>query len=192
MSLVGKLAEAFSVFAGSARANLDGVDTDAVISSRDVVKEGWLTKQSRNVKEWRKRYVVLTKDCLATFRNGPQQVYKCIEATELVFFGHMMTVRSAEQDTGMDNSFCMQRQKDAKFFYFIAETATEKEGWVGAIGRQMVQMTCISTESFFFLTMYIYSLAEPGINFAFQRTCASRLQENQITLASGETDCHDR
>ncbi|CAD7924714.1 unnamed protein product [Amoebophrya sp. A25] len=146
MSVVGKLAEAFSVFAGSARANLDGVDVDAVISSRDVVKEGWLTKQSRNVKEWRKRYVVLTKDCLATFREGPQPVYKCIEATELVFFGHMMTVRSAEQDCGMENSFCLQRQKDGKFFFFIAETPTEKEGWVGAIGRQMVRRTVLIDE----------------------------------------------
>lgn len=141
MSAVGRLAETFSSIFGTARANLDGVDTDAVISSRDVVKEGYLTKQSRNVKEWRKRYVVLTKDCLATFRNGPQEVYRCTDATELVFFGHMMTVRSAEHETQKDNSFCLQRQKDAKFFYFIADSPSEKEGWVGAIGRQMVRRT---------------------------------------------------
>lgn len=140
MSTVGKLAETFSTLFGQAK-NLDGCDIDAVISSRDVVKEGWLTKQSRNVKEWRKRYVVLTRDCLATFKYGPQEVYRCADATELVFFGHMMTVRSAEHETQKENSFCLQRQKDARFFYFIADSPSEKEGWVGAIGRQMVRRT---------------------------------------------------
>lgn len=124
---------------GTAKANLDGCDIDAVISSNDVVKQGWLSKESRNVKEWRKRYVVLTRDCLATFRNGPQQVYRCCEATELVFFGHMMTVRSAEQETQKENSFCLQRQKDSRYFYFIADSSADKESWVGAIGRQMVR-----------------------------------------------------
>ena len=63
MSTLGALAESFGTIFGTARANLDGVDSEAVISSRDVVKAGWLSKQSRNVKEWRKRYIVLTKDC---------------------------------------------------------------------------------------------------------------------------------
>ena len=63
MTALGKLAENLGSLFGTAKANLDGVDQDAVISSRDVVKAGWLSKQSRNVKEWRKRYVVLTKDC---------------------------------------------------------------------------------------------------------------------------------
>lgn len=140
MSMLGQLAETFGQVFGTARANLDGLaDPDAVISSRDVVKQGWLSKESRNVREWRKRYVVLTKDCLATYTTGPHEVYRCGDATEMVFFGHMVTVRSAEHDTGKENSFCLQRQKDGKFFYFVADSSNEKEAWVGAIGRQMVR-----------------------------------------------------
>ncbi len=67
MTSLGSLAESFGSLFGTSRANLDGVDADAVISSRDVVKAGWLSKQSRNVKEWRKRYIVLTKDCEMNF-----------------------------------------------------------------------------------------------------------------------------
>lgn len=147
MSAVGKFAEAMSSLYGTAKRQLDGAAAcEGVISGRDVIKHGWLSKESRNVKEWRKRFVVLTKDCLCTFAHGPQEVYRCSEATELVFFGHMMTVRSAEQEIGRENSFCLQRQKDAKFFYFIADSSNEKEGWVGAIGRQMVRRTVMIDE----------------------------------------------
>ena len=114
-----------------------------VINSREVIKEGWLNKQSRNVKEWRKRYVVLTKDCLATFKTGPLEMYMMRDATECVFFGSMMTVKSAEQETQKENSFCLQRNKDGRFFFFIADTPAEKEAWVGAIGRQMVRKTVL-------------------------------------------------
>lgn len=68
MTLLGKLAETVSGLIGSARSGLDhDASEHAVISNRDVVKEGWLQKRSRNVKEWRRRYCVLTKDC----RRGP-------------------------------------------------------------------------------------------------------------------------
>lgn len=69
-----------------------------------------------------------------------------MEATELIFFGSMMTVRSAEAETGKENSFCLQREKDSKFFYFIADTSQDKEGWVGAIGKQMVRRTVLIDE----------------------------------------------
>eukprot|EP00397_Hematodinium_sp_SG-2012_P030384 GEMP01032185.1.p1 GENE.GEMP01032185.1~~GEMP01032185.1.p1 ORF type:complete len:151 (-),score=26.67 GEMP01032185.1:1614-2066(-) len=141
MNLVGKATEQWNSLFGGNRG--DEVGSEFIISVRDIVKEGWLSKQSRNVREWRRRYVVLTKDCIATFKYGPLEVYKSTDATELMYFGHMMTVRSAEQETQKENAFCLQRQKDARFFYFIAETATEKEGWVGAIGRQMVRKTVL-------------------------------------------------
>ena len=28
-----------------------------------------------------------------------------------------------------------------RFFFFVAETAAEKEGWVGAVGKAMVRRT---------------------------------------------------
>ena len=57
---------------------------------------------------------------------------------EHFFAQQHLQVRSAEGETGQENSFCLHRQKGAQFFYFIADNANEKEGWVGAVGRQMV------------------------------------------------------
>jgi len=141
MSVVGKVSEKWNSFFGGNRGDTSG--SDFIIATRDIVKEGWLSKQSRNVKEWRRRYIVLTKDYIASYKYGPMEVYKSTDATELIPFGQMMTVRSAEQETQKENAFCLQRQKDGRFFYFIAETPTEKEGWVGAIGRQMVRKTVL-------------------------------------------------
>mmetsp|Transcript_2021 Transcript_2021/g.4726 ORF Transcript_2021/g.4726 Transcript_2021/m.4726 type:complete len:267 (-) Transcript_2021:264-1064(-) len=146
MSFLGGLADTFNTFLGSGRANEDG--TDPIISRSDIVKEGWLDKESRNVRDWRRRYVVLTRDCLATFRAGPAELYRWSEATELINFGQMMTVRSADHETQRENSFCLQRQKDGKFFFFLASSSAEKEAWVGAVGRAMVRRTVMIDEDF--------------------------------------------
>lgn len=139
--MVGKVSEKWNSFFGGNRGDPNG--TDFIIATRDIVKEGWLSKQSRNVKEWRRRYVVLTKDYIASYKYGPLDVYKSSDATELIPFGQMMTVRSAEHEVQQEHAFTLQRQKDARFFYFVAESAQEKEGWVGAIGRQMVRKTVL-------------------------------------------------
>ncbi|CAD7928644.1 unnamed protein product [Amoebophrya sp. A120] len=143
-SLLGALADTVNTFIGNGRANDDG--SDPIISRSDIVKEGWLQKESRNVREWRRRYVVLTRDCLATFREGPCELYRWSDATELVNFGQMMTVRSADHETNLENSFCLQRQKDGKFFFFCAESPSEKESWVGAVGRAMVRRTVMISD----------------------------------------------
>ena len=67
-------------------------------------------------------------------------------------------VRGAEHETQKENSFCMQRQKDARFFYFIADTAADKEAWVGAIGRQMVSFLFYNIYFFIFIIFLYYCL----------------------------------
>ena len=45
-------------------------DPDYVqISSKDVLKEGYLSKKSRHMKKWRSRWTVVTKTHLYTFEN---------------------------------------------------------------------------------------------------------------------------
>mmetsp|Transcript_41570 Transcript_41570/g.90602 ORF Transcript_41570/g.90602 Transcript_41570/m.90602 type:complete len:161 (-) Transcript_41570:93-575(-) len=124
----------------------DAIDPNApqILMSKDIVKEGWVTKQSRNIKEWRRRYVVLTNDCIATFKQGAAgESYALKDATELIFFNSALAVKSAEQETGKDNAFCVQRTKDGRYFYFVAGSQQDKEEWIGAIGRLMVRRTVI-------------------------------------------------
>mmetsp|Transcript_42962 Transcript_42962/g.96703 ORF Transcript_42962/g.96703 Transcript_42962/m.96703 type:complete len:99 (+) Transcript_42962:242-538(+) len=59
------------------------------------------------------------------------------------FFNTALAVKSAEQETGKDNAFCVQRTKDGRYFYFVANSQQEKEEWIGAIGRLMVRRTVI-------------------------------------------------
>ena len=46
---------------------------------QDILKQGWLYKQSRYMKEWRKRWFVLTKTHIFSFKE--ERVYK--GATEI-------------------------------------------------------------------------------------------------------------
>ena len=39
------------------------------VTKENIVKEGWLFKQSRYMKQWKRRYVVLTKENLLTFKD---------------------------------------------------------------------------------------------------------------------------
>ena len=57
---------------------------------RRLTRSPKITVQSRYVHSSIEFLLSITD--LATFRSGPQDVYRCIDATELIFFGHMMTV----------------------------------------------------------------------------------------------------
>ena len=39
------------------------------VDLKNVVKEGWLEKESRHIKSWRKRWFVLTNNTLYSFKN---------------------------------------------------------------------------------------------------------------------------
>mmetsp|Transcript_15319 Transcript_15319/g.22770 ORF Transcript_15319/g.22770 Transcript_15319/m.22770 type:complete len:144 (+) Transcript_15319:32-463(+) len=92
---------------------------------------GYLTKQSSWLKDWRRRYFILKGSKLFFAKNEHTTPHGMIDLSSC------MTVKSAEQKTHKRNALEVSTQ-DATFFMF-AGTEKEKDDWIGAIGRAIVQ-----------------------------------------------------
>ena len=57
--------------------------------------------------------------------------------TESPLLRDCTTVRSADEETGKENSFKVESSD--RTFYLVAGSAQEKEAWIGVIGRQMIR-----------------------------------------------------
>ncbi|KAH0487552.1 MAG: uncharacterized protein KVP18_000465 [Porospora cf. gigantea A] len=69
------------------------------INKADVIREGWLMKQSRFLRDWRRRWVVLTPEYLLSFRS-PSSDYSAKHVTEFLKLNECSTVKSMEDATG--------------------------------------------------------------------------------------------
>ncbi|CAE8693880.1 unnamed protein product [Polarella glacialis] len=116
------------------------MSAEIVIHRDDIIKEGSLVKQSKHLKEWRSRWFVLTPQYLCSFK--AQGDYR--NPTEVIRLRECSTVKSADEDTGKENSFRVD--SPGRIFYLIAQTTADKESWIGHIGRQMVRPTMMMTE----------------------------------------------
>ncbi|KAK6588904.1 PH domain-containing [Cryptosporidium xiaoi] len=106
-----------------------------IIRPEEIVKQGWLYKQSRFLKDWRRRWFVLTRNYLASFKDSNSLA----SPTESLKLSECLTVRSADEDTNRENAFRVDTPN--RVFFLIAENPIEKEEWIGQIGRQMIRPT---------------------------------------------------
>ena len=51
-------------------------------------------------------------------------------------------MKSADDDTGKENSFRVDTP--GRVFHLIADSVSDKEAWIGRIGRQMVRPTVMT------------------------------------------------
>lgn len=107
-----------------------------------VLKEGWVEKRSRFVKEWRKRWMVLTPRFLFTFKT--QQEYGK-SPTEKLRLQECRSVKSAEEELKKD--FTFRIDANDRSFYFTALDLSDKETWIGSIGKAMVRPTVMRSIS---------------------------------------------
>uniref|UniRef100_A0A4W5PHB7 Pleckstrin homology domain containing A6 n=1 Tax=Hucho hucho TaxID=62062 RepID=A0A4W5PHB7_9TELE len=129
-----------------------------------VAKQGWLYKQaSSGVKQWNKRWFVLTDRCLfyykdekeegvlgslplLSFRIGEVQVLDNISRK------HAFKVWYEEEEEGEIKGtivFCMQAEHaGTRTYYFSAETAEEQEEWIDAMNEAAhVQIQTTNSEA---------------------------------------------
>jgi len=95
-------------------------------------KEGFLEKQSRHLKRWKKRWFVLQDSTLYSFKK--EKVYE--NPTEVVDLRIFSSVKSSEDYTNRINSFDVYSSD--MVFSMVAASETEKEDWIRAIGRAIV------------------------------------------------------
>ena len=60
----------------------------------DIVKEGWVYKQSRQLKQWKERYLVLTKTHAMTYKK--EKLYNEEDPTEILVLADMKSVQIDE------------------------------------------------------------------------------------------------
>lgn len=93
--------------------------------------EGWMSKQSTWLKDWRRRYFVLKDSKLFFAKNETCAPHGMIDLSTC------MTVKSAELKAGRKNSIEVSTADTT--FYMFTDKEKEKDEWIGAIGRAIVQ-----------------------------------------------------
>lgn len=104
---------------------------------KDIVHQGWLYKQSRYFKTWKRyinylfssRWVVMSKTHLYTYKSQDMRS----KPTEAILLRICRGVKSAEDFTKKPFSF--QIDLGHFVFYFHAETNEQKEKWIGVISK---------------------------------------------------------
>ena len=115
------------------------------ISPEDIEKEGWLFKESRFWKTWRKRWWVLTKKWLITFENEDWRNES--KPTEQLYMGKWKTVKSIDDEVNKNNAFKVDIE--GTVFRFYTDTYADKEAWIGALGRAMIKKSVIIADEQF-------------------------------------------
>mmetsp|Transcript_84035 Transcript_84035/g.146219 ORF Transcript_84035/g.146219 Transcript_84035/m.146219 type:complete len:223 (-) Transcript_84035:264-932(-) len=112
-----------------------------VLQPDDIKREGFLLKQSKVLKNWRARWLVLTPQYLYAFKS--QGDYH--NPTEVLCLTDCSCVESADKETGTTNSFCVITP--SRTFLLVASSAAEKEQWMSEITSSCVPMVCSSRRS---------------------------------------------
>jgi len=99
------------------------------VQASEIRKEGWINKESAVLRQFRKRWLVLTPERLYTFKR--ERVY--IDPTEEVDLRQCGTVKSADDMTNRPYSFTVQVPE--RNFFFIGMSDNDRNEWVAAIGR---------------------------------------------------------
>lgn len=97
--------------------------------------EGWLTKQSEWLQNWRRRYFLLKGSKLFFAKSeysGPHGMIDLAVCT---------TVKSADIKSRKRHSFEISTPETTYLLY--ADTEKEKDDWIGSVGRSIVR--CSST-----------------------------------------------
>eukprot|EP01035_Chromulina_nebulosa_P017775 gene17775-23379_t len=99
--------------------------------------EGWLTKQSAWLKDWRRRYFILKGSNLFFSKSENSTPHGMVDLSKC------MTVKSAELKAGKKNAIEVSTSDST--FYMYADSEKEKDEWIGAIGRAIVQSSMTFT-----------------------------------------------
>jgi len=109
--------------------------TNIVYDTNNSDFEGWLTKQSLWLKDWRRRYFILKGSRLFFSKTEYQAPHGMIDLSQCT------TVKSADLKAKKRNSFEISTPETT--FLLYADTEKEKDDWIGSVGKSIVR--CSST-----------------------------------------------
>ena len=94
------------------------------------------------MKQWKRRYVVLTKENLLTFKDQ-----NLSNPTEVINMDTCCTVKSSDEEINKQYSFKLEVQ-GGTIFYMYASDYSEKESWIGALGKAMIKPSVMIDDNF--------------------------------------------
>ena len=81
-----------------------------------------------------RRYVVLIKSHMLTFKDNTGDY---ANPTECIPINNCCTVKSADDELNIKNTFKILVQD--RTFYFMGTDNSDKESWIGALGKAMIK-----------------------------------------------------
>jgi len=105
--------------------------TNIIYDTNDADFEGWLTKQSMWLKDWRRRYFILKGSKLFFSKNDYSAPHGMIDLSQCT------TVKSADLKSKKRNSFEVSTPETT--FLLYADTEKEKDDWIGSVGKSIVR-----------------------------------------------------
>eukprot|EP00526_Cylindrotheca_closterium_P022789 CAMPEP_0113619034 /NCGR_PEP_ID=MMETSP0017_2-20120614/9657_1 /TAXON_ID=2856 /ORGANISM="Cylindrotheca closterium" /LENGTH=177 /DNA_ID=CAMNT_0000528587 /DNA_START=57 /DNA_END=590 /DNA_ORIENTATION=- /assembly_acc=CAM_ASM_000147 len=110
-------------------------NTNIIYDTDSPEYQGWLTKQSMWLKDWRRRYVMLKGSKLFFCKNEYGAPHGMIDLASCT------TVKSADLKSKKRHSFEISTPETT--FLLYADTEQEKDDWIGRVGKAIVR--CSST-----------------------------------------------
>ncbi|KAI2506314.1 hypothetical protein MHU86_8144 [Fragilaria crotonensis] len=105
--------------------------TNIVYDTNSADYEGWLTKQSSWLKDWRRRYFILKGSKLFFAKTDYSAPHGMIDLSQCT------TVKSADLKSKKRNSFEISTPETT--FLMYADTEKEKDDWIGSVGKSIVR-----------------------------------------------------
>ena len=105
----------------------------------EILKEGWLEKESAVIRAYRKRWMVLTPNRLYSFKGEMQYT----DPTEEMDLRQCYTVKSADDLINRPFSFTVQVPE--RNYFFAAMSDADRDEWVAAIGRATEKPQAVET-----------------------------------------------
>ncbi|KAI4382780.1 hypothetical protein MLD38_008697 [Melastoma candidum] len=105
-------------------------------------RAGWLSKQGEYLPTWRRRWFVLKQGKLFWFKDSV--VTRTSVPRGVIPAADCLTVKGAEDVLNKQCAFEISTRSDR--MYFIADSEKEKEDWINAIGRSIVQQSRVIEE----------------------------------------------
>lgn len=106
-------------------------NTQIIYNTDQAEYEGWLTKQSLWLREWRRRYFILKDSKLFFGKNEYAAPHGMIDLATCT------TVKSADLKSKRPHSFEISTHETC--FLLFADTEAEKDDWIGRVGKAIVR-----------------------------------------------------
>ncbi|CRG98811.1 conserved Plasmodium protein, unknown function [Plasmodium relictum] len=118
----------------------------------DIVNEGWVFKQSKYLKRLRKRYIILTKNFICSFKSQyyqgekPTEILYLNKFTELTSIEDIRKIKLVENELGITSIHLFNIRYNNRKILFATLDKDEKNKWIKHISRQMIKPTVLMSE----------------------------------------------